>query len=100
MCQVLLACYLFSVPVPFFVDLPLIPNSVITRELWLILFSLSFPCRSKSTLWQIGLTLQYGVLDNMDNITCVFLQCYYGLYELCQFVVYWLLRGCTFIEMC
>lgn len=34
-------------------------------------------------MWQIGLTLQYGVLDKIDSIAYVFLQCY-GLYELYQ----------------
>lgn len=34
-----------------------------------------FVCRSRIA-WQIGLTLQYGVLDRMDSIAYVFLQCY------------------------
>jgi hypothetical protein len=33
-------------------------------------------CRSRIAVWQIGLTLQYGVLDRMDSIAYVFLQCY------------------------
>jgi hypothetical protein len=33
-------------------------------------------CRSRIAVWQIGLTLQYGVLDRMDSIASVVLQCY------------------------